>query len=213
MSIVPIDARGDRLARSARRRSSARSARRVCRPRRAARPPASPPASRRSPNRVSDMLSHRQPVAAARHQHRDDDADVVLPEIEVVALDVHEAELLLAEAVERLVGARAATAGARGTCARPAPPRGRGCVLASVRIGRPAESRNRTAPVGARDAHPQRGRSHRHRLRRRGNRPRGAAAALRRGDQRRAVEERAVRCIRDPDDVVGADLDLQRRAW
>ena len=154
----------------------------------------------------------QQPVSAARHQHRDDDADVVLPEIEVVTLDVHEAELLLAEAVE---GFRRAREPLLAHVERALALHLRGAEAAR-RLGenRPAGGvEEPDGARGARDAHPQRGRSHRHRLRRRGNRPRGAAAALRRGDQRRAVEERAVRCIRDPDDVVGADLDLQRRAW
>ena len=45
-------------------------------------------------------------VAAARHQERHDDVRVVLPQVEVVTLDVEDANLPLAEAIERLIGIR-----------------------------------------------------------------------------------------------------------
>ena len=45
-------------------------------------------------------------VTAARHQKRHDDVRVVLPQIEVLALDVNDADLPLAEAVKRFVGVR-----------------------------------------------------------------------------------------------------------
>ncbi len=45
-------------------------------------------------------------VAAARHQEWHNDVRVVLPQIEVIPLDIEDANLPLAEAIERLVGIR-----------------------------------------------------------------------------------------------------------
>ena len=57
--------------------------------------------------------------AAAGDQEGDHQRAVVLPEIEVVALEVQQAELVLAEAIERLVRLRGPTPVARAACSRP----------------------------------------------------------------------------------------------
>ena len=74
-----------------------------CPSRRTAATPGIDTGSRRSPNRVNEVVLPEDAVAAARHQEGDGDRRVVLPEIEVVALDVRDPELVLPEAVERFV--------------------------------------------------------------------------------------------------------------
>ena len=87
--------------------------------------------------------------AAAGDQERDDQRAVVLPEIEVVALQVEEPQLVFAEAVERLVGMGEPFLRERAACSRPAPMAGMTVRPPSFssRIGAPAASKNVTRPV------------------------------------------------------------------
>ena len=88
-------------------------------------------------------------VAAARHQERHDDVGVVLPEIEIVALDIERRRTAAGRGRRAIRRRSAPTAGAHETSVSPCTSAGVNArpPAFSARMGLPVESKNETAPV------------------------------------------------------------------
>ena len=146
--------------------------------------------------------------AAARDEERNDDRAVVLPEIEVVALEIEEPDLVFAEPVQRLaLGGRPLLPHVLRVLAHHDSRHDRPAALLEQRRAARVEERDPAARQI--DARFELRRGERRGAARLGEVERRALALLRLRGQALADEERLVLRVGDAHNVGGADLQLQ----